>query len=238
MSFSQGVAGGLLVWVALLAGCSQTRTVAQASESSEDPHTGSALNQQIQQISNTESDHVVYHVRLETTQGPIVIEVHPDWAPRGAKRFRELVEVGFFDESRFYRVIPGFVAQVGMNGDPKINTPWSEKKLRDDPVIQSNKRGFVTFAAADKPDTRTTQFFVNLRDNSELDQRGFAPFGKVIEGMEAADALFSGYGDEPDQGKIGRKGNAYLKQEFSRLDAIQTAVIEDRSTGIIQVRGE
>lgn len=227
----------LCLCLAAMAGCSRSRTVVSAPSKDEDPYTGAALNRQIEQVSSTDAPHEVFYVRLETTQGPIVLEVHPEWAPRGAQRFRELVETGFYDENIFYRVVPGFVAQVGMNGDPAINAAWVKRSLRDDRVVQSNKRGFVTFAATDKPDSRTTQFFINLRDNVELDQRGFTPFGKVVEGMEAADALYSGYKEEPDQGKIGRRGNAYLKQSFPRLDAITKASVEERD-GVIQVRSE
>lgn len=206
----------------LIAGCMGARTVARTDKSDkEEP--GQASLSDIQQVSG--SDLETYLVRLETSKGPIVIEVHPEWAPRGAKRFRQLVEIGFYDECRFFRVIEGFMAQIGMNGDPDFNAQWSKKKLRDDPVIQSNKPGFVTFATSG-PDSRTTQFFINFGDNSKLDRQGFAPFGKVIEGMDVVEALESRYGEEPRQDRIERKGNAYLKSEFPKLDYIIKATIE------------
>ena len=155
----------------LIVGCMGPRTVSQAQKKdSETP--GTASLSEIQQMSGT--DHEPYRVRMETSKGPVVIEVHPEWAPRGAKRFRELVEVGFYDECRFFRVVEGFVAQVGMNGDPALNAAWSKKKFRDDPVIQSNKPGFVTFATSGS-DSRTTQLFFNIGNNSSLDRQGFAP---------------------------------------------------------------
>ncbi|MFO1005339.1 MAG: peptidylprolyl isomerase [Planctomycetaceae bacterium] len=213
--------GGLLGL--LIAGCMGARTVARTDkEKADEP--GKASLSEIQLVSG--SDQQPFLVRLETSKGDIVIEVHPEWAPRGARRFRELVEAGFYDECRFFRVVKGFMVQVGMNGDPDFNAQWSKKKLRDDPVIQSNKPGFVTFAKTGAPDSRTTQFFINYGNNSALDRQGFAPFGKVIEGMDIAQAIESRYGEEPQQDKIERKGNAYLKNEFPKLDYIVKATIE------------
>lgn len=213
--------GGLLGL--LIAGCMGARTVARTDkEEADEP--GKASLSEIQLVSG--SDQQPFLVRLETSKGDIVIEVHPEWAPRGARRFRELVEAGFYDECRFFRVVKGFMVQVGMNGDPDFNAQWSKKKLRDDPVIQSNKPGFVTFAKTGAPDSRTTQFFINYGNNSALDRQGFAPFGKVIEGMDIAQAIESRYGEEPQQDKIERKGNAYLKNEFPKLDYIVKATIE------------
>lgn len=122
----------------------------------------------------------IYHVLFETSAGDFVIEVHEDWAPRGAARFRELVEAGFYDECRFFRVIEGFMAQVGMNGDPEVQAEWQFNTIEDDPVVESNTRGYVSFATSG-PDSRTCQFFINYDDNSRLDAMGFAPFGKVID---------------------------------------------------------
>ncbi len=213
--------GGLLGL--LIAGCMGARTVVR-NDAEEQEEPGQSSLSDIQQVSG--SDQETYLVRLETSKGPIVIEVHPEWAPRGAKRFRELVEDGFYDECRFFRVVEGFMVQVGMNGNPEFNAQWSKKKLRDDPVIQSNKLGFVTFAKTNAPDSRTTQFFINYGDNSKLDRQGFAPFGKVVEGMDVAEALYSRYGEEPKQDRIERKGNVYLKSEFPKLDYIVKATIE------------
>ena len=220
----------------IVAGCMGSQTVSQTTEK-EATHekSGKAALSDIQQVSG--SDQQPYRVRMETSKGDVLIEVHPEWAPRGAKRFRELVEMGFYDDCRFFRVIEGFMAQVGINGDPAINGEWSKKKLRDDPVIQSNKPGFVTFATSG-PGSRTTQLFFNIGNNAQsLDRQGFAPFGKVIEGQEFVEALYNGYGDEPkrtpdepdrspDQGKIGRRGNAYLKADFPKLDYIIRATVE------------
>jgi peptidyl-prolyl cis-trans isomerase A (cyclophilin A) len=171
-----------------------------------------------------------YQVKLETSQGDVVIEVHPEWAPQGAERFRELVEAGFYDGCRFFRVIDGFMAQTGINGDPEVNAKWREKTIPDDPVTASNTRGHVTFATGG-PDSRTTQFFINYGDNSRLDPDGFAPFGKVVEGMDVVDKFYSGYGDGPPYGRgpsqdrINAQGNAYLEDQFPRLDYIKTATI-------------
>lgn len=164
----------------------------------------------------------VYKVKLETSKGDIVVEVHRDWAPIGAARFQELVEAKFFDECRFFRVVPNFVVQFGINGDPQTNVAWRSKRIADDPVKQSNKRGYLTFATSG-PNSRTTQLFINLRDNERLDGMGFSAFGKVIEGMKIVDELFSGYGETPDQGQIQSAGNAYLTKTFAKLDFIKTA---------------
>lgn len=168
-----------------------------------------------------------YKVKLDTSAGPIVIEVHRDWAPLGADRFYNLVKNGFYDGARFFRVLAGFMAQVGMNGDPAIQKVWGRANFPDDPVKQSNKRGFVTFAKTNAPNSRSTQFYINYADNSALDAQGFAPFGQVISGMEAADKLYS-YGRQnvPDQGLITAEGNAYLQKDYPKLDFIKKATIE------------
>jgi homoserine O-acetyltransferase len=168
----------------------------------------------------------VYRVRLDTSKGPIVIEVHRDWAPKGADRFRELVEAGYFDDSRFFRVVKGQWAQFGISGDPTVSSRWRSNTIPDDPVRQSNTRGTVAFAFADRHG-RTTQVFISLRDNSNLDAQGFSPFGRVVEGMAAADALNSEYGEGSGGGiRAGRQqrlfddGNTYLDREFPRLDRL------------------
>jgi peptidyl-prolyl cis-trans isomerase A (cyclophilin A) len=172
----------------------------------------------------------VYRVRFDTTKGPFVIEVHRDWAPRGADRFYNLVKVGFFDEIRFFRVIAGFMVQFGIQGDPAVAAAWREATVQDDPVKQSNRRGRVTFATAG-PNTRTTQVFINFRDNVGLDGQGFAPFGEVVEGMAVVDSIFPGYGEGqpsgagPDQGRLQMEGNVYLKREFPKLDWVKTAKV-------------
>ena len=176
----------------------------------------------------------VTYVKLETTKGDVIIEVHPDWAPNGAKRFLELVENDFYDGVKFFRVLEGFMAQTGINGDPAVHAQWRDKNIKDDTVAQSNTRGLVTFAQTAAPNSRSTQFFINYGDNSFLDGQRFAPFGKVVEGMDIVDSLYGGYGEGapggngPSQGRIVSEGNAYLDKQFPKLDAIKSAtVLED-----------
>ena len=168
---------------------------------------------------------------MDTSKGAFVIEVHRDWAPRGADRFYNLVKNGFYNDVRFFRVIPGFMAQFGIHGNPEIAKAWTTARINDDPVKESNKRGYVTFATAG-PNTRTTQLFINFGDNGMLDKQGFAPFGTVdAKGMAIVDKIFSGYGEGaprgrgPDQGRTQGEGNAYLNKEFPKLDFIKTATI-------------
>ena len=172
-----------------------------------------------------------YRVRLETTKGAIVIAVHTEWAPRGAARFYELVTHGFYDDTRFFRVVKAQWAQFGISGDPAVSARWRDARIPDDPVTQSNVRGRVSFAFKD-PDGRTTQLYISLRDNSAQDTQGFAPIGEVVEGMTVADALNSEYGEESGGGiRAGRQqrlfdeGSAYLDREFPRLDRILRATI-------------
>jgi peptidyl-prolyl cis-trans isomerase A (cyclophilin A) len=169
----------------------------------------------------------IYKVKLDTSAGPVVIEVHRDWAPLGADRFYNLVKNGFYDNVRFFRVISGFMAQGGMNGDPAIQAVWGHNNFKDDPVKQSNKRGFVTFAKTGAPNSRSTQFYINYGNNGALDAQGFAPFGQVISGMEFVDKFYT-YGKQnvPDQGEITKSGNAYLQKEYPKLDYIKKATIE------------
>ncbi len=172
----------------------------------------------------------VYKVEFDTSMGPFVIEVHRDWAPNGADRFYNLVKNGFYDNVRFFRVVEGFMAQFGINGDPKVSSIWREARIKDDPVRISNKRTFVTFATAG-PNTRTTQVFISFSDNSNLDSQGFAPFGQVVSGMKVVDALYNGYGEGapngrgPDQGRVQKEGNAYLANSFPNLDYVKKATI-------------
>lgn len=170
-----------------------------------------------------------FKVAFETSKGRFVVQVIRDWAPIGAARFRELVADNFFDDERFFRVVPDFVVQWGLSGDPKNNEPWDDKRLPDDSVKQSNLRGTITFAT-EGPKTRTHQFFINLKDNARLDRMGFAPFGKVVEGMDVVDSLYSGYGEDPDQQFIQTMGNSYLARLFPKLDYIKTATIVSPSS--------
>lgn len=173
-----------------------------------------------------------YKARFKTTKGDFVIEVRRDWAPRGADRFYNLVKAGYFDDVAFFRAIDGFMVQLGIHGSPQVNAKWHAAVIQDDPAgVQSNRRGFVTFATAG-PDTRTTQIFISYADNSKLDSMGFSPFGKVVQGMDTLDGLYKGYGEGqprgmgPDQGRLQAEGNAYLKKDYPLLDYVQTARLE------------
>ena len=176
----------------------------------------------------TETAPESYRVRFETTKGPFVVEVHRAWAPHGADRFYNLVKLGYYDGVTFFRVLDDFMAQCGIHGDPKVSRAWRDARIPDDPVAQSNTRGMVTFATAG-PNTRTTQIFINYKDNSSLDGMGFAPFGRVVEGLAVVDALYSGYGEGaprgsgPHQGRAQAEGNEYFRREFPKLDHIETA---------------
>jgi peptidyl-prolyl cis-trans isomerase A (cyclophilin A) len=179
----------------------------------------------------TEQAPPVYKAKFDTSKGTFEIQVHRDWAPTGADRFYNLVKNGFFDNTRFFRVVSGFMVQFGLNGDPSVSAQWRQARIRDDQVKQSNTRGMVTFATAG-PNTRTTQVFINFGDNNRLDGMGFAPFGQVVSGMNVVDALYSGYGEGapggngPEQGRIQQEGNAYLTKDFAKLDYIKKATIE------------
>lgn len=167
-----------------------------------------------------------YRVNLDTSRGPVVIEVTRANAPIGADRFYNLVKAKYFDGARFFRVLPGFMAQFGLAADPAVSKAW-DVPIQDDPVKTSNVRGAVTFAATSAPDSRSTQLFINFADNSRLDSQRFAPFGKVVSGMENVDQIYSGYGQNPDQERIESEGNAYLEKEFPRLDYIKSARIAE-----------
>ena len=166
-----------------------------------------------------------YKAKFDTSKGAFVVEVHRDWAPKGADRFYYLVKNGFFDDARFFRVVPDFMVLFGLNGDPNIQKNWANANIQDDPVKQSNKRGYLTFATRGA-NTRTTQLFINLKDNASLDRQGFAPFGEVTSGMDVVDKINSQYGERPNQGSIQAEGNGYLNKEFPKLDYIKKATIE------------
>ena len=172
----------------------------------------------------------VYWVELETSVGDIVIEVHRDWAPQGADHFYKLVESGFYSDCRFFRVIPDFMAQVGMNGDPLVQQKWEGQTISDDPVVESNQRGYVTFAKTAQPNSRSTQFFINFVDNSRLDSQGFSPFGMVVNGMDSVDKINGQYDQRPKQHRIAKFGNQYLNNEFPNLDYIIRARIIEEPT--------
>jgi len=171
-----------------------------------------------------------FKVKLDTTKGDVVLKITREWAPKGVDRFYSLVKNGFYDECRFYRVLPKYVAQFGIHGDPAVSGKWREGPIDDDPVKQKNTRGRLTFAKSG-PNTRTTNLFLNLKDSANLDTQGFAPIGEVVEGMDVADQLHSGYGDGapkgrgPSQKRLYEEGNAWLKKDFKDLDYIKTAKI-------------
>jgi peptidyl-prolyl cis-trans isomerase A (cyclophilin A) len=182
--------------------------------------------------SMTEKAPDTFNVKFTTSQGDFTVEVNREWAPNGADRFYNLVKQGFYDECRFFRAVPGFMVQFGINGDPAVNAKWQTARIPPDPVKKSNTTGWVSFAMAGRPDTRTTQIFINYSDrNASLDGQGFAPFGRVSSGMSVVEKLYGGYGDGaprgtgPDQGRIQAEGNSYLVPGFPKLDFIKTAVI-------------
>jgi peptidyl-prolyl cis-trans isomerase A (cyclophilin A) len=173
-----------------------------------------------------------YRASFDTSAGTFVVEVQRGWAPHGADRFYNLVKNGFFDNARFFRVIPNFMVQFGIHADPAVSAVWRNARIAVDPVKESNRRGYITYAMAGSPDTRTTQVFINFRDNAFLDKDGFAPFGRVVSGMDVVDKLYSGYGEGapsgkgPEQGRIQMEGNAYLTKSFPNLDYIKKAAIQ------------
>jgi peptidyl-prolyl cis-trans isomerase A (cyclophilin A) len=172
-----------------------------------------------------------FKVKFATTKGDITLQLQRDLSPNGADRFYNLVKAGYFTDIAFFRVIPGFMGQFGIHGDPVISAAWRGANIQDDPVKGSNVRGSICFAKSGAPNSRSTQFFISLGDNSRLDADGFSPFGKVIEGMDIVDKINGEYGEGapsgrgPAQGRVQGEGNKYLKAEFPRLDYIKSASI-------------
>jgi peptidyl-prolyl cis-trans isomerase A (cyclophilin A) len=180
--------------------------------------------------SMTQTAPASFRVKFQTGQGDFVVEAQRAWAPLGVDRFYNLVKNGFYDGACFFRVISGFMAQFGIHGDPKVSAAWRQARIQDDPVKQSNKRAYISYAMAG-PNTRTTQLFINYTDNSRLDQMGFAPIAHVVEGMDVVDRLHAGYGEGapqgkgPEQGRLQMEGSAYLSKDFPQLDCIKKATI-------------
>ena len=174
----------------------------------------------------TEKAPATFNVKFDTSAGAFTVQVNRDWAPLGADRFYNLVKLGFYDNARFFRVVPNFMVQFGINGDPAIQRYWSEARMPDDPVKQGNTRGMITYAKCGLPNCRSTQLFINYKDNSFLNSTGFAPFGKVTSGMDVVDKISSQYGEQPEQGRITSEGNAYLTKSFPKLDYIKKATLE------------
>jgi peptidyl-prolyl cis-trans isomerase A (cyclophilin A) len=172
----------------------------------------------------------VFEAAFDTSKGVFVVEVHRAWAPNGADRFYNLVKNGFYDGVRFFRVIGGFMAQFGINGDPKVNAIWRDANIPDDPVKESNKKGYISFAMGG-PGTRTTQVFINFVDNQRLDSMGFPPFARVTKGWDVVEKLHAGYGEGapsgmgPNQMLLQAQGNPYLEAQFPNLDHVRTAKI-------------
>ena len=173
-----------------------------------------------------------YKVKFDTSVGEFVVQVNRDWAPHGADRFFNLVKNGFYNDARFFRAIPNFMVQFGIHADPAVSAVWRNAQIPVDPVKQSNKRGFITYAMGASPSTRTTQVFINFRNNANLDGMGFAPFGEVATGMDVVDKISTVYGEGaprgkgPEQGRLQAEGNAYLLKSFPKLDYIKTATVE------------
>ena len=178
----------------------------------------------------TEKAPETFKVKFATTKGDFTIEVTRAWSPLGADRFYNLVKAGFFTDVTFFRVIEGFMVQFGIHGDPAVASAWRGARIQDDPVVQSNKKGYVSYAMAG-PNTRTTQMFINFGDNARLDSSGFSPFGKVTDGMNVVESIYSGYGEGapggmgPDQGLVQSRGNKYLRADFPKMDYIKSAAL-------------
>ena len=173
----------------------------------------------------TEQAPARFKANFDTSQGSFVVDVHRDWAPLGADRFYNLVKNGFYDDVRFYRVVPNFMVQFGMHGDPAVTAAWNRTTLNDDPVKQSNKRGYITYANTGQPNSRGTNLFISYKDNAFLDSQRFAPFGEVVQGMDVVDKINSQYGEQPQQPSMISQGNAYLIKAFPKLDYIKAATI-------------
>lgn len=166
-----------------------------------------------------------FQVTFECSNGTFVIEFMPKWAPIGVAHVRETLEAGVYTDARFFRVIPGFMVQFGIAGDPALSATWSDATIQDEPVTQSNTPGMVTYAKSGAPNSRSTQLFINYGDNARLDGMGFAPIGRVVSGMEVVTAINAEYREQPNQNQIQSRGNAYLNEQFPRLDYIKSVTI-------------
>lgn len=212
----------LLLAFALLLGACSSASNSTSSSTSETAETTGAPSAAASSPAGAAP--ATYRVGVMTSRGPFVIEVERALAPYGADRFYALVQAHYYDGARFYRVVPHFVVQFGGAADPNVTKAW-DRTIPDDPVKGTNSRGAVTFAASSAPNSRTTHVFINLAANPNLDGMGFAPFGRVTSGMNVVDAIYAGYGEEPDQAQIASRGNAYLAKAFPKLDYIRIARI-------------
>ncbi len=208
----------------------KARAAVEASESPEVEPVPEHLQVLMDPASLHETAPAEFKVSIETTSGTFVILVHRAWSPNGADRFYTLVKHGFYDDTAFFRVLDGFVAQFGIHGDPRVAKKWRDAKIDDDPAGESNTRGRIVFATAG-PNTRTTQLFINFRDNANLDSMGFTPFGEVVEGLDVVDGLYKGYGEGaprgkgPNQGLMQKQGNSYLEANYPKLDYVKSAKV-------------
>ncbi len=222
----------LLVAASLVGGCGggEPQEEAPAQEPAPAEQAVPADSPLLTPANLTETAPETYQVRFETSVGPIVVQVNRAWSPNGADRFYNLVKNGYYDDTRFYRVVEGFMAQFGFKGVPAIDQAWRDAKFPDDPFIQSNRRGTITFAHAGT-DTRTTQVFFNFKDNTHLDESGFTPFGEVVEGLDVMDKIYAGYGElppagnGPDYAEAWVQGNKYLDENFPEMTKVNTATL-------------
>jgi peptidyl-prolyl cis-trans isomerase A (cyclophilin A) len=171
----------------------------------------------------------MFKVKFDTTKGPVVLVLHRDWSPKGVDRFYNMTRNGFFTGVRFFRVMPNFMAQFGINGNPAVNDAWEKARLADDPPNgKSNVRGILTYGTTGQPNSRGTQLFINYKDNSYLDKQGFVPIGEVVEGMEVVDMLYADYGAAPqnEQGTLVSQGNKFMQTKYPKLDYIKAATVE------------
>ncbi len=209
-----------------------TPAAAPAAAPAEAPKDGSQHPALHDPAKATEKAPDQFKVTFKTTKGDITIEIKKEWSPLGADRFYNLVKMGYFKDIAFFRVVPGFMAQFGIHGDPTVNGVWRDLGIPDEPVKQSNKRGWLTFAKKGMPNSRSVQFFLNLVDNPNLDGMGFAPFGQIVKGQDVLDKINSEYGEGaprgrgPDQMRLQTQGNEYLKKEFPNMDYIISAEVE------------
>lgn len=220
------LAGALAAAAPLAAQGSKSAEKKKAPAAAGDPAVSAAKAKLKNPAALKDTAPATFRAAFDTSAGPFVVLVHRDWAPKGADRFYNLVKYGFFDGCRFFRVVPNFMVQFGINGDPQVQAPWRAANLTDDPRTQSNRRGTISFANAG-PNTRTTQVFINFVDNGRiLDGQEFAPFGEVVSGMDVVDKINAEYKELPDQSAIQRQGNAYLNRQFPKLDYVKKATIQ------------
>ncbi len=205
--------------------------IAAAPGSAADPVAAQANMEKLMNPAQlTETAPEKFQVKFDTSKGEFIVEVTRAWSPLGADHFYNLVKNGYYDNCRFFRVVKDFLVQFGINGNPKLNTIWRAANIKDDPVKQSNTKRYITYAKAGAPNSRSTQLFINFKDNSFLDSQGFSPFGKVTKGMSVVDSIYNGYGEKPDQNMIQTQGNAYLEKNFPDLDFVKTATIVPAET--------